>query len=60
MNKIMCHVNYSHLTLMQGLTWENASSVAIVHCNLEMQSTSTALNSRSQGHLVTLPKGHLG
>ena len=32
-----------------------ASSVSI----LEMQSTLTALNARGQGHVVTLPKGHL-
>ena len=38
--------------LWQGQTWENANVLAIVHFDLEIQSTLMALNSR--GHLVTL------
>ena len=35
-------------------------SVAIRLCDVEMQLSSTSMNSRVQGHLVTLDKGHLG
>ena len=36
-----------------------SSFVAILHFDLDMQSTLMALNSRDQGHLMTLPKGYL-
>ena len=39
---------------------QHASSVSILFCDMERESTLTALNSRGQGHLVTFPKGHLG
>ena len=39
-------------------TKKNANYVSIFLCDIEMQLTSTALNSRHQGHLVTLPKYH--
>ena len=44
----------------QGQTKENASSVSIFLCGMTMQSTFTALNTKYQGHLVTLQKYHLG
>ena len=34
-------------------------SLAVVLFDMEMQSTSIPMNSRGQGHLVTLAKGHL-
>ena len=34
--------------------------VSVSLCNMKMQLTLTALNTRGEGHLVTLPKGHLG
>ena len=34
--------------------------VSILLRDTEMQLTLTALNTRGQGHLVTLPKVHLG
>ena len=39
---------------------KNASSIAIVHCDMEMQSTLMALNSRGQGYSATQTKSHLG
>ena len=38
--------------MQQGQTWENSNSGAVVLCDMEMQSISTGLNSRGQGHLV--------
>ena len=35
-------------------------SVTIIICTMEMQSASTPVNAKGQGHLVTLAKGHLG
>ena len=32
--------------------WKNASSISIVLCDVEMQSTPITLISRGQGHLV--------
>ena len=34
-------------------------SVSITICDKEMQSFSTPMNAKDQGHLVTFPKGHL-
>ena len=34
-------------------------SVTIIICDMEMQSTSTPVNAKGQGHLVTWAKGHL-
>ena len=34
-------------------------SVAIMLFDMEMQSTSTPMNTRGQGHIVTLTKDHL-
>ena len=45
---------------IKGQTWENASSIAVVLCDMGMQSILTALNSRDEDHLVTQAKGHLG
>ena len=33
--------------------------IAIVLCDMAMQSASVSMNSRGQGHFVTLAKGHL-
>ena len=38
----------------------NASSADVMLCDLEMLSTSTAMNSRGQDHLLTLDKSQLG
>ena len=35
-------------------------SVAVIVCDKEMQSTSTAMNAKDQGYLETLGKGHFG
>ena len=47
-----------------GFWIENAEtvhfSVTIIICDMEMQSASTPMNAKGQGHLVTLAKGHLG
>ena len=47
-------------SLRQSQIGENAGSVPIVLCDIEMQSTSMALNIRDEGYLVTQAKGHLG
>ena len=35
-------------------------SVTIIICAMEMQSTSTPMNAKCLGHLVTWAKGHSG